>query len=289
VSGWRTAASVLLPCLLLAGCAGPGQKQVDSAPPPRADLYRVPDAVPRPEPRSRGGNHSPYTVFGRTYTVMPDARGYRAEGIASWYGMKFHGRQTSNGEIYDVYAMTAAHRSLPLPTFVRVTNLENGRRVIVRVNDRGPFHGDRLIDLSYAAAYRLGFHEKGTARVLVEAIEPSAGAQPHTPPQTVAAAPASPAPGSLAPDYPAGDATALADAGAVLQVGAFRTLESAERLRAKLTMLVDQSVFIDASDPTGQAWYRVRIGPIADPDAVGTVRRIISEYRLGVPHVVGAP
>lgn len=129
----------------------------------------VPDVVPVYEPPSRGGN-SDYTIGGVRYRVMPSAEGYREEGEASWYGEKFHGHTTSNGEIYDMYQLSAAHTRLPLPSYVRVTNLANGRQAIVRVNDRGPFHGDRIIDLSYAAAVRLGFADQGVARVRVEAL-----------------------------------------------------------------------------------------------------------------------
>lgn len=138
----------------------------------------IPDveAIPEPEvvhvPRSAVGNRSPYTVLGKRYTVMDDHRGYVEQGRASYYGNKFHGRRTSNQEVYDMYAFTAAHRNLPLPSFARVTNLDNGKSVIVRVNDRGPFHENRLIDLSYAAAVKLGFREAGTARVEVRALLP---------------------------------------------------------------------------------------------------------------------
>ncbi|PJK08899.1 hypothetical protein CO614_10525 [Lysobacteraceae bacterium NML120232] len=134
------------------------------------------DAIPEPEvvhlPRSAVGNRSPYTVLGKRYTVMDDHRGYVEQGRASYYGNKFHGRRTSNQEVYDMYAFTAAHRNLPLPSFARVTNLDNGKSVVVRVNDRGPFHENRLIDLSYAAAVKLGFREAGTARVEVRALLP---------------------------------------------------------------------------------------------------------------------
>lgn len=138
--------------------------------PPDVDLDDIPDAVPRDEPRSRSGNPAEYEVFGRTYRTLPSAEGYEEEGIASWYGEEFHGRSTSSGEPYDMYAMTAAHRSLPLPSYVEVTNLDNGRTVVVRVNDRGPFHGNRLIDVSYAAAHRLGLIGPGTARVRIRAL-----------------------------------------------------------------------------------------------------------------------
>ncbi|MDO4708686.1 MAG: septal ring lytic transglycosylase RlpA family protein [Pseudomonadota bacterium] len=152
------------------GLYAPGVK--DSVP----DYIPDVEAIPEPEvvhlPRSVVGNRSPYTVLGKRYTVMDEHRGYVEQGRASYYGNKFHGRRTSNQEVYDMYAFTAAHRSLPLPSFARVTNLENGKSVIVRVNDRGPFHENRLIDLSYAAAVKLGFREAGTARVEVRALLP---------------------------------------------------------------------------------------------------------------------
>ena len=164
--------------LLLQGClssfqtlssSGSGASG-DGAPRRPVNLSHVRNAVPQYAPKSKRGNHSPYKVFGKTYRVMDSARGYRQKGVASWYGTKFHGRTTSSGQVYDMYAMTAAHKHLPLPTYVKVTNLENKKQVIVKVNDRGPFHGNRIIDLSYAAATKLGFDKKGTAKVLVEAI-----------------------------------------------------------------------------------------------------------------------
>jgi len=190
---WLTAtllASFVL--TLLAGCAGgrggTGGAQSgggryamdqDAYPDTPEDVANVPDAVPKVEPRSRSGNRSTYTVWGNTYHVLDDPTGYAAEGLASWYGVKFQGYDTANGETYDMYKMSAAHRSLPLPTYARVTNLDNGRKVIVRVNDRGPFHSDRLIDLSYAAAARLGILKGGTGRVKVEAIDPVVWARTH--------------------------------------------------------------------------------------------------------------
>ncbi|MDQ2068761.1 septal ring lytic transglycosylase RlpA family protein [Natronospira bacteriovora] len=155
--------------LLVAACAPfETRDSGPTAPPPGLD--NIPEPVPRNEPRSRYGNPSSYEVFGRTYYVMDSAEGYSEEGVASWYGKKFHGQRTSSGEEYDMYALTAAHTRLPLPTYVRVTNLENNRSVIVRVNDRGPFAHDRIIDLSYAAAHRLGLVDAGTGRVRVEAL-----------------------------------------------------------------------------------------------------------------------
>src|SRR5690606_1564316 len=157
--------------LLLAACAS----NPDGAPPPGSlDLDDIEEVAPRLEPRSRFGNPDSYTVFGKTYHVMDSATGYHERGIASWYGTKFHGRRTSSGEDYDMYKMTAAHKTLPLPTYVRVTNLDNGKSAIVRVNDRGPFHDNRIIDLSYAAAIKLGVNKTGTAHVDVVAIDPRA-------------------------------------------------------------------------------------------------------------------
>ncbi|MBQ1782497.1 MAG: septal ring lytic transglycosylase RlpA family protein [Gammaproteobacteria bacterium] len=141
----------------------------DSYPDNPPNLDSIPDAVPRYEPRSRNGNRD-YEVLGKNYRVLGDTRGFSETGKASFYGTKFHGHLTSNGEIYDMYSMSAAHKNLPLPSYARVTNLENGKSTVVRVNDRGPFHEGRVIDLSYAAAHRLGVLAKGTARVRVEAI-----------------------------------------------------------------------------------------------------------------------
>lgn len=163
--------------VLLAGCSSaPSDSRYkmkhDAAPDEAFDMSKIKELNPVYEPPSRAGNKSPYTVWGRSYTVMPSSKGYRAEGIASWYGKKFHGYHTSNGEIYDMYQLSAAHKNLPLPTYVLVTHLGNGKQVLVRVNDRGPFHDDRVIDLSYAAAARLDMLHSGTAPVRIEAIDP---------------------------------------------------------------------------------------------------------------------
>ncbi|HUS23586.1 MAG TPA: septal ring lytic transglycosylase RlpA family protein [Candidatus Binatia bacterium] len=142
-----------------------------------ADFLDVPDAVPRAEPVSRYGNPAQYDIEGRTYYVLRSAAGYRERGVASWYGTKFHGKRTSSGETYDMFGMTAAHKTLPVPTYVRVTNLANGRQVVVKVNDRGPFRRDRILDLSYAAAGKLDLLDHGSGPVEVEAITPG---QPST-------------------------------------------------------------------------------------------------------------
>jgi len=160
--------------LLLAGCGGgTGGYYKGDGPggPPPVNLDKIADARPRAEPLNRGANE-PYTALGRKYVPYRSVAPYRARGIATWYGRKFHGKSTASGERYDMYAMTAAHTILPIPSYARVTNLANGRSVVVRINDRGPFHADRIIDLSYAAAYKLGYVNAGSARVEVEAVPP---------------------------------------------------------------------------------------------------------------------
>ncbi len=197
---WSLAACVGLSTVFLASCTGnrapQPQPQVnngisgpydynrphrDGAPWWDVDVSRIPDAVPMPH--NGPFKNNPYTVLGKTYYPLNNASAYSVTGTASWYGTKFHGQATANGEQYDLYGMTAAHKTLPLPSYVRVTNLDNGKSVIVRVNDRGPFYSDRVIDLSFAAAKKLGYAETGTAHVKVEGIDPdrwwaSQGKQP---------------------------------------------------------------------------------------------------------------
>jgi rare lipoprotein A len=165
----------LLAALLVAGCSSTPERggyYKDDGPGDRApDLAAIPDAVPRAEPLHRWANR-PYERFGRRYVPLTRVGPFQQRGLASWYGRRFHGNPTSSGERYDMYRMSAAHPLLPIPSFARVTNLANGRTVVVRINDRGPFHSDRIIDLSYAAAYKLGYVEAGSTRVLVEQVVP---------------------------------------------------------------------------------------------------------------------
>lgn len=179
----RVLISLALTLFVVAGCSsstepnsGRYSQTHDSIPSRIPSADELIEPTPKTLPPSRQGNRT-YTLFGKTYNIIPDARGYVAEGTASWYGEKFHGHLTSNGETYDMYAMSAAHKTLPLPTYVRVTNLANNKSVVVRVNDRGPFHGDRVIDLSYVAAYKLGMLATGTAPVRIEALHPEADNQ----------------------------------------------------------------------------------------------------------------
>ncbi|WP_421861811.1 septal ring lytic transglycosylase RlpA family protein [Motiliproteus sp.] len=236
--------------LALVGCSGSGSSRYsikqDHGPSGHVDLSHVPDAVPRDEPKSRGGNKSPYTVLGKKYYVMDSALGYKQRGTASWYGKKFHGHKTSNGEVYDMYGMSAAHKSLPLPTYVRVTNLANGRQVIVRVNDRGPFHGARLIDLSYAAAYKLDMLRQGTARVEIEAIS-NTNYRPAT--QALHTAPVS-------------SVSQPAAASRYIQVGAYSSWSAAQSVKTRVELLL-QGQKVDISKREGvPVLYRVRLGPL---------------------------
>ena len=238
----------------------------DHAPTGDIKVDHLPDLVPKWEPKSRGGNKSPYEVWGKKYWVMDSAKGYTAEGTASWYGKKFHGHKTSNGEIYDMYAFSAAHKSLPLPTYLKVTNLDNGRSVIVRANDRGPFHGDRLIDLSYAAAARLDYHKKGLARVRIEAITPSQGEvyQPASVPTPVAVTPVVSAPAPVvstpvaAPEPVQNVVTSTAFSH--LQVGAFSAEASAERLKTRLFEAFDADIKVMVNHQS-DGLYKVLVGP----------------------------
>lgn len=258
----RALALVLVACLLVACGSSSRYHLRDDRPPETAvDVSGVAEPVPRYEPRSRGGNRSPYTVLGKSYTVMASADGFVEEGIASWYGKKFHGYKTSNGEIYNMYAFTAAHKHLPLPTYVRVTHLDNGRSVIVRVNDRGPFHGGRVIDLSYAAASRLGMLSTGTAPVRIENVTPSAGGA------VMASAP-------LATGVTPQAVTAAAGP-VFLQVGAYSDSQAADRVRSQVTELVNSKVFTQSVQANDFTVYRVRVGPYAQrSDTQEDLRRL---------------
>lgn len=254
---------------LLAACAGSVQ---DSAPRRDGRLATLPpDAIPRDEPPSRYGNGPVYEVFGKRYNVMPSSAGYSERGVASWYGRKFHGRLTSSREQYDMYEMTAAHKTLPLPTYVRVTNLRNSKSIVVRVNDRGPFVHNRIIDLSYAAAARLDMIRDGTSLVEVTAItfdETPVDRPPrNTPPPLQSEA--LPEPAAAAPVEPlqAREPEPLVDDAentVFVQVGAFGSLENAQR-RHKL--LLDRGIansYVHTDNGMTPSLYRVRVGPIVE-------------------------
>jgi rare lipoprotein A len=246
-----------LTVLLLAACAGDKKHDTESTDGPSSRLITandVRDAVPKDEPLARYGNHSPYTVLGKTYTVLPSSKGYHERGIASWYGSKFHGRRTSSGELYDMHLATAAHKSLPLPTYAEVTNLDNGRKMIVKINDRGPFHEDRIIDLSYAAAIKLGVDKTGTARIDVRAIDVKTSKQASV---------------------------KVAD-GTFLQVGAFSKRKTANDLAGKMMAAQLKPVSVQKS----RGLYKVWIGPYASEVEIEASMRRVVELGYERPHKV---
>ena len=232
---------------LLAGCSTlgrpvrPPSQPVPIQPPPSppTNIDSIPDAVPRPEPRSAHGNPPFYDVLGKRYFVLGGADGYVERGVASWYGPTFHGVNTSSGERYDMYAMTAAHKTLPLPTYARVTNLRNGRSVTVRINDRGPFVANRLIDLSYTAAAKLDMLREGTTFVEVRALTPGTPDEltrtAETPPPTL-----------------------------YVQVGAFADQGNAQRALTRLQKAGMSTAFIAPPPASDKPLYKVRVGPISD-------------------------
>lgn len=296
--------------------SGPGsyvKPHRDGAPWWDVDVSLIADAVPMPHYGPVKAR--PYTVRGITYYPQQDSERYKAVGLASWYGTMFHGEATANGEKYDLYGMTAAHKTLPLPSYVRVTNLENGKTVILRVNDRGPFYSDRVIDLSFAAAKKLGYAEAGTARVRVEGIDPHEWwAQQGQPvplvlaaPQKVVQAPRVQAVAMAAPfeefSPPAAQhAVAVIPmpvevkknasapvAGLYLQVGAFANPDAAELLRAKLSQAVTAPVFISSVAFNQQTLHRVRLGPISSQTEVEQVQEHVQQANFGRPSVVRLP
>jgi len=231
-----------LAALLLSGCSVAAHRPTPSpaAPPPATtppDVAAVPDAVPRPEPRSAHGNPPFYDVLGQRYFVLASAEGYVERGVASWYGPGFHTGNTSSGEPYDMYGMTAAHKTLPLPTFARVTNLRNAKSVVVRINDRGPFVANRLIDLSYTAALKLDMIKEGTTLVEVRALTPGV-------PDTLTRSSESPPP----PLY--------------VQAGAFAERDNAQRLLERLQAAGLASAFVVSPVEGRSRLYRVRLGPV---------------------------
>lgn len=246
---------LLLPCLAIGACSSaPPQRPSPPLPappvlspsPPRpapssttrpsdAVLLSIPDPVPVAEPRSSRGNPAFYEVYGTRYVVQRQAHGHVERGVASWYGPDFHEKSTSSGEAYDMYGLTAAHKTLPLPCYVEVTNLGNGRRVTVRVNDRGPFKANRIIDLSYTAALKLGMLRDGTALVEVRALDPGGTPPPPAAPAAVYA-----------------------------QAGAFTSPDNARQLKDRLVASGFVGVTVYQASRQSSPLYRVRVGPIAD-------------------------
>jgi len=265
--------SVLVAALLLCSCGYTPtlrSQKPDSA--GRAvDTSIIINAVPKVEPITRAGNKSPYKVFGKTYFLLPTSIGYRESGIASWYGTKFHGRKTANGETYNMYGMTAAHKSLPIPSYVRVTNVENRRSIIVRINDRGPFHGPRIIDLSYVGAMKLGFAEQGTTKVLVEAIDPSGGeTKSLTGP---AVAPKKTTAEDVLETNLDSEQMLMVTPGSYLQVGAFDNAAAAQVLQKKVRLVTQRPILVQQRKKLFKVW----IGPIADNLELLLIKRTLEQ------------
>ena len=297
---------ILALALFLSGCISgtrkPGGYFEDDGPHKEVpvDIANIPDAVPRWEPVDPSRSRA-YIVLGRKYHPLTDATNYRETGVASWYGRKFHGRRTALGEVYDMYEMTAAHKTLPLPSYVQVRNLENNKTVVVRVNDRGPFLHKRLIDLSYAAAYKLDMLKTGTANVEVVALTP--GKQPPPANNVVQVAPveavasdeiiAEPLSASGAETKAVATTTAGVASTAVgngksifIQVGAFCEAGNAEKLRSRLEQAGFRPVLVLPVQKEDQQLYRVRIGPLDSAEQGHTVSQRLTEFGIASSRIV---
>lgn len=301
---------VLLLAIAVAGCSTSGGRKKggyykDDGPDanPPSNLDQIPDAVPKLEPFASGANR-PYVVFGQRYVPDTSGQPYKKRGIASWYGKKFHGNSTSIGETYDMYAMTAAHTTLPIPSYARVTSLVNGKTIIVRVNDRGPFHSDRIMDLSYVAAYKLGIIGPGSGQVVVEAIQADeirrlasqgAPAAPAPEPESatgstpvmapVAATPVALTPEPLAPATPSPapmrPAAGVASGSVYLQVGAFSQPANAQSLVSRINTQLGAEGAPAATVEQANNLYRVRIGPYPDRQSALNAVPLVSD-RIGI-------
>ncbi len=263
---------LLLATFFLSACGSVGvaPSSSDKAPSKQVDVSKIQNAVPKEEPKSRYGNPKSYVVFDKRYYVMESNKGFVEKGIASWYGTKFHGRRTSSGETYDMYAMTAAHKNLPLPTYVEVTNLKNGKKIIVKVNDRGPFHENRIIDLSYTAATKLDIVKNGTGLVEIRAVGPG---------QTVAVDSTNGAPVEST-------STVKNEDGFYIQVGSFSNLNNAEGLKQKLAPIGKNKININEVVVSGNTLYRVRIGPLTDIEQADAIVSNLTNYDVNEHRIV---
>lgn len=241
--------------IMLYGCSTAPHSDRDGPPLQSVDISKIHDPIPHPLKPSKYGNPPVYHVNGIGYHIMHTAKGYHQRGLASWYGTKFHGQRTSSGEPYDMFAMTAANRTLPIPVFARVTNLENGKSVIVKINDRGPFHSDRIIDLSYVAAKKLGYAEKGTAMVDVQTI--TFDKQQHQAIQLAS---------KQAKQY--------------VQVGAFSNPKNAEQLRQKLARITHKPIAIKQIAANHRRLYKVQVGPFADKNESSQLLKRLKPLQL---------
>lgn len=315
----RTIVIALL--LSLAGCGSLGFR--DGGPSRSFNPDSVAEIEPRVEPLSRGGNPASYSQSGKSYRVLKTSRGFTQRGEASWYGTKFHGRKTSNGERYDMYAISAAHKTLPIPTYLEVTNLENGRSLIVRVNDRGPFHSARIIDLSYAAAAKLGYANKGTAAVKIRAIdvaqyqrEKLRTTPSHSPAQVITKPlqspvmaikvkatalpmevyaeravkrPAPPIDGASKAVLPvAVSSGSAAGQQLYIQLGAFASRANAEQMIKQSSNAQISKIAVATIQPVSRSSgvvYRVRLGPFSNKNDASEILQQLIEKKIGDPRI----
>lgn len=264
---------------LLSACSTVSHK--DGPPNYHVDASRIPDAVPKEEHLSKYGNYRRYVVWGKVYHTLPTSQGYEEQGTASWYGTKFHKHHTSSGERYDLLAMTAAHKTLPLPTYVQVTNLKNGKQVIVKVNDRGPFSGNRLIDLSYAAALKLGMVGHGTAYVDVKAIDPIEYARRGTkyePINLYASNTRHSSRKARTHNAPVQDIAENHNRTMYVQVGAFKNYAYAQKLRNRLQGITNSPINIASYKHAHHHLYHVRIGPFYDTASANRISQKLKNF-----------
>jgi len=299
-----------LPCLLtgcitlliLNGCGSLSSllSEQDGFPNNPRDVSQIPNAVPKVEARSKYGNPASYEVYGKRYTIQESNKDFEQQGIASWYGTKFQGRLTSSREPYDMYAMTAAHKTLPLPTYVEVTHLKNNRSVIVRINDRGPFKDGRIIDLSYSAAKKLGITKTGTGVVKIRSIDPRSP-QIHTTSApalitTVSVTPTLSTPAlstpalvtatPAAPVLATNNKIASTSEKTYLQMGAFVNRKNALDMQRRLQDITRVQINIIPIPKTTHTVYRVRIGPLANQAIIETLTQQIHALNLGQPQLI---
>ena len=253
----------------------------DSGPEIPLNVDHIPDAVPINEPRTSAGNKNPYEVLGKTYHLVANSHGFEQQGYASWYGKKFHGQKTSNGEIYNMYGMTAAHKTLPILVFAEVTNLENGKKIVVRINDRGPFHSDRIIDLTYTGARKLGFEKTGTARIKLRVIEPARNAKYAG--LTDVTNPAASATANIAPK-PRNSGGYEIPHGTYLQLGAYSDPVRADAFKAQIKHVSSYPITIEPAPE--RKVFRVLLGPLKDNWDLVQLQQSIIDKGYQEPKVV---
>ena len=282
-------------CIALAGCSLTRHKPEhppaaipsgSAVPPPPDNVLSIPDAVPRVEPRGTRGNPPSYVVFGKRYTVMASSDGWVERGTASWYGPGFQAAATSLGEPYDMYAMTAAHKTLPIPCYAEVTNLRNGRRVVVRINDRGPFVGDRIIDLSYTAAAKLDMLLQGTAPVEVRVLTPGREAGGSALPLVFPTASVMPPPPEPAVTVVNAPATAAGIKPMFIQAGVFADHENARRRVEQLLAAGVELASLDDVPRADRTLHRVRVGPFASVEEFELTMKRLHDLGINDAHLL---